>query len=233
MRRLKIFSANIYYKNDGRTLGDDYEILGNLRAHSGGIQEYVKGSIRGMKKTEPTAPDRIRARPGFREVQTFVRSNKNLIDEGRLKASDLVPNDGLGHDRWIDYAVYRWGNRKIMHITTHRNAGIQGPEGRPLLQLPRTRQYAIHAETLEDVIEASEKLGYDVFVTEDGNYKRPTNPTVRLWEYSPQRIPGYVSVENKIDYIHYNPKRWKLTHKRIIKPKGSDHDFLYAEFKAI
>lgn len=232
MRRLKIFSANIYYKNDGASLFQDLTLLGKLRAHSGGVQEYVEGSIPGMKKTSPKAQERMKDRPEFREVQTFVRYNKTIIDQGRIRATNLVEGDPLGHDRWIDYAVYKWGSRTIMHINTHRNAGIQGPEGRPLLHLERVQQYAAHADFLEDMIETSESLGYDVFVTEDGNYRKPAS-NVELWEFSPQKLTGMASIANKIDYIHYNPKRWKNTCSKVIKNKGSDHDFLYGEFRAI
>lgn len=236
MRRLKITYCNIYYKNKGVALRADLVRLSKLRSHSLGIVEYTEGEVPGMTKTEPNVNSpRIKARPGWREVQTFVRTNKRILDSGRINATVAITNDPLAHDRWIDYAIYKWGKRRIMHLTTHFNAGIQGPEGRPLLHLPRTQQYAAHMDMLEDVIETSEKLGYDVFVTLDGNYKRPVDSGVRIWEFSPLRIPGMIAVENRIDYVLYNPKRWKLTKKTLIdlKAEKSPHMVIACRFKAI
>lgn len=224
---LRLITANTFVLNP--SLEADYALIAKHKPHVVGVQEYRRGEIPGYRSVNPQG--KPHNSKGYREVQLFVRENKKILSAAKTLRSPNIPGDKFGHDRWADETTFRHEDRLVNVMNTHMNAVVQGPEGLPLVQSPRTQAYVGHMRGLRNEVRFNKQLDIDTFILMDSNYrkKHPDND----WQFSPFNFPGMEWVFNGFDGILYDPERWSLRKKKVIDSKGSDHDFLLGVFDTV
>lgn len=173
---------------------------------------------------------------GRKEVGLLLRRDVRVLQWGVTQMSAHIDGDKFAHDRWAVWArVILPGGIPAGAYSTHRNAAIQGRNGR-LIRGRRLQEYKEHARREQALIRALNKSGWPVIGGQDGNYRIPKGvirTRAQAWKWSPHRSLPAINVayvDHSVDGILFSRYAFHRVKGglRLIRKRrhGSDHDWL-------
>ena len=243
-RRLGLLQANIMKSNP--RLPEALASIEQLDPDIANLNEAIN-AVEPMRRRwksvhlfDVLAPKR-RSRGGWDTVVLLNRVRNRLIGARSTRDTEPAAPSKWAPARFTN--IVRWIPRHAVnadrgkHFDVHLNAVIQSKRtGGPLLQAARTVQAGIQMRLLQTRIRWAMRRGYDVTVAGDFNYR--VRPGSKVWKWAPENVfarCGLTFVRDGIDYIAYDPTRWRLVRREVIarEDTGSDHEWLYVELEAV